>query len=262
MTKLYDNNTKDLGAKSRQIRCFVFLELFLFGVFLVFDFGQMMPTLSNILKYIAIWLCFILAVFAYVESKRKQVLCMAVILFFTVLSDTFLLFTNLFEFGILSFILVQILYSRKIKTVCEDGCRVYMLEMLLITFLWNLFILALRNEKLLTPIIALASLYFLLFTLNLIKSWYLVYKSKKNGQDKREQNVNKFFGNELALAVGLTLFYLCDIHVGLHFLFASRNQDTELIKGVTYLTGNLMWFFYLPSQVILTLNSIMYKRKI
>lgn len=234
--------------KDMLTRRFIRLELFLYLSFLVLDLLQMAHTLSNILKYIAIWLCLIFAGLTYSKVKNKNIVFMLIILLFTVIADTFLLFSNRFDFGILSFIIVQILYSRKIKATCKDGCKLYMVEILSITFIWNILILVLKNEIDLTPVTALAGLYFLLFTGNLIRIWIQVNKFKSIEDEIVTQQT-------VILALGLTLFYLCDINVGLKFILNDRDSGFLLTNLLAGAVQNLIWFFYLPSQVVLTLQA-------
>lgn len=249
-----NDNTVNTLLRDKCIRRFLILELILYIAFLVLDIVQQVSNLSNVLKYIAIWTCLIFVIWNYKTTKEKNLLFMFVILLFTVTSDTFLLFSNQFEIGILSFIIVQVLYSRKIKAICDDGCRLYMIEMLVIVFVWNILILVLKNEKLLSPTIVLASLYFLIFTGNLIRIWVRVKKNRLENTSERKLQSK-------SLAIGLTLFYLCDINVGLNFLHQGGIQSIGF-NVLTGVSGILMWFFYLPSQVILTLNGVLYKDKI
>ena len=54
--------------------------------------------------------------------------------------------------------------------------------------------------------------------------------------------------------LGLLLFIACDINVGLN--------NVHLIEGIDYTLVNfLMWVFYLPSQVLLSLTSIIVDKK-
>lgn len=239
---------KNMTGKDKLTRRFIRLELFLYLLFLVLDLLQIANTLSNILKYISIWLCLIFFALTYTKIKNNKRALMLGILLFTVIADTFLLFTNRFEYGILSFIIVQILYSRKIKATCMDGCKLYMIEILSVTFIWNILILVLKNEINLTPVIALAGLYFLLFTGNLVRIWIQVNKNRNI-----EENI--ITRQTTMLAIGLTLFYLCDINVGLKFILNDRDSGFALLNLLTSAVQNLIWFFYLPSQVVLTLQA-------
>lgn len=249
MKWMVDN--RNMIRKDKLASLFICLELFLYVSFLMLDILQIAHILSNQLKYIAIWLCLIFVGLTYKKIKNKNIILMLIILLFTVTADTFLIFDINFELGVLAFIIVQILYSRKIKATCKDGCKLYMVEILSITFIWNLLILVLKNEIDLTPVIALAGLYFLLFTGNLIRIWYQVYRIKKIEDEKVKQQT-------VILTIGLSLFYLCDINVGLNFLQNGGNSLNSFINVLASAAGTLIWFFYLPSQVILTLQATIY----
>lgn len=249
MKWMIDNQNKI--RKDKLTSLFICLELILYLTFLVLDLLQTAHTLSNILKYIAIWLCLIFAGLSYRKIKNKKMVFMHVILLFTVIADTFLLFSKHFEVGVLSFIIVQILYSRKIKAICKDGCKLYMVEILSITFIWNILILVLKNEMDLTPVIALAGLYFLLFTGNLIRIWCQAFKFRNIEDERVKQQI-------IIVTIGLTLFYFCDINVGLNFMQNGGDFSLGFMNKLASAAGTLIWFFYLPSQVILTLQAMIY----
>lgn len=250
MNRIIDNRNKI--TKDKLTSRFICLELLLYLSFLILDILEIAHSLSNILKYIAIWLCLIFVSLSYRKIKNKNIVLMFLILLFTVTADTFLLFSKHFELGVLAFIIVQILYSRKVKAACKDGCKLYMVEILSITFIWNMLILVLKNEIDLTPIIALAGLYFLLFTGNLIRIWYHAAYQIKNLEDEKIKQ------QTIILAIGLSLFYLCDINVGLNFLQNGGISLNNFINVLASAAGTLIWFFYLPSQVILTLQVTIY----
>lgn len=242
--KTIDIITREEGAKQ-----FVIVEGVLYLLFLYLDFLKIYSEISNVLKYIAIWVCFIYVLFNFQKKRKKDILFMTGIMSFTVIADTFLLFSNQYRIGILSFIIVQILYSYRIKLICQDGCRKYMLEVLGVAFFWNLVILVLKNEDMLTPTVVIASLYFIIFTGNMIRMWGQVIRKKQLSSVER------------SLGIGLTLFYLCDIMVGLNYLNSTEWIKNEFMRWITECSGYFMWFFYLPSQVILSFHGTLYEKE-
>lgn len=63
------------------------------------------------------------------------------------------------------------------------------------------------------------------------------------------------FGRSPILAIGLTLFILCDITIGISGLGMYFPLDKEsLIYKIFYPGFDLVWFFYLPSQALLSVS--------
>ena len=58
------------------------------------------------------------------------------------------------------------------------------------------------------------------------------------------------------LLVALVLFMLCDVVTGLSVAdgLYFTIPDTSVISKIIYLPFNLIWFFYVPSQVLIALN--------
>lgn len=220
----------------------------MYAAFLILDSVNKNNMASNCIKFVSIFCCLLFVLISYIKYKEKNILLMLIILCFTVIADIFLLFTNRFEIGIFSFIIVQILYSLKIKCMCKDNCKKYMIEVLGVTFIWNIIILILKNKECLTPTIVLASSYFIIFTINLIKSSFAMIKNKRRTM------------YEISFVIGLFLFYLCDINVGLNNLSSMQFEIPLVIGILVKCSGILMWFFYLPAQVILSINAVLYDR--
>jgi hypothetical protein len=250
MSEITDMNS-EVNTKNNNIgiKYFVILESILYFSFLFLDSINKISAASTILKFSSITVCLIFVFITYRRNSEKNTLFMLVILCFTVFADIFLLFTRRFEIGILSFIVVQLLYSFKIKKICKDGCKKYMIEVLVVAITWNVIILVLKSKGVLTPTIVIASSYFIIFTTNLIKCWILVIKDKKRDI------------YEISFALGLLLFYLCDINVGLNNLNGMGIQMPKLMEVLARNAGILIWFFYLPSQVVLSINGVLYRYK-
>ena len=91
------------------------------------------------------------------------------------------------------------------------------------------FPLALFPLRLVTPLNVLALLYFSQLVSNTLLAW-------------RTPSLRRF-------AVGLTAFIGCDICVGLF-------NAIPLPAGAFFLVSVGMWFFYLPSQVLIALSAM------
>ena len=66
---------------------------------------------------------------------------------------------------------------------------------------------------------------------------------------------------KMVLLWGLILFLLCDINVGLFNLGYYFNLSYEITSILESISTNLMWFFYLPSQVEITLYLVISTKK-
>jgi hypothetical protein len=56
------------------------------------------------------------------------------------------------------------------------------------------------------------------------------------------------------IAIGMILFFLCDANVGIFNLTSDMQISFFNIADINFLSGLLMWFFYLPSQLMLSLS--------
>lgn len=241
-----DEKTVNIGNQDKIVFVFVMLEIILYISFLLLDLLSIASTFSNILKYSSICICLLFVSNRFFVCKSKSAGIMMSILIFTVIADTFLIFCISFEFGVGAFIIVQILYSIKIRCMHQDDCKKYMFEVFGVAFLWNLFILVMKNLNLLTPIVVIASLYFTIFTGNMIRVWIGIVRDKKRS----------FY--ESSFAMGLLFFYLCDINVGLKNISMIESLIPYLNRLLAVNFGFIIWLFYLPSQVILSLHSVIY----
>lgn len=183
----------------------------------------------SILKYGFIILCFFIFLFRNTDRVRTPfVRNLLAAFFFVAVADYFLIFTDYYPLGILCFCLVQICYCRilyyPLISLLENGmlgCVTLFIASLLVNYLFDI-----------TAFLAVFYLFCLLT--NTILAW------KKSSW---------------SFALGLTLLLLCDIHVGLAHLpaYFSLNQDTLFYRWCTA-APVILWFFYLPSQLILALQ--------
>ena len=158
----------------------------------------------------------IILCFLYCLSQRNIIFSMA--LLFTSISDYFLLVQdNNYIIGISTFIVVQLIYCYYLY---NQLCNTYFPFRLLL-FVISVIILYLTEY--LSLLNVLVSFYFINLVFNFICSL-------------SDKNLRMF-------SLGLFLFICCDICVGLHNI--SLNPTAAF----------LMWVFYLPSQVIISLNT-------
>lgn len=190
---------------------FLIIETILFVLFIVMD---LFHTDSSVVKYTGIVLCFL-----YSLAIRNTEGSIAFL--FTLFADYFLLLRNdSYLLGVLSFIIVQLIYAR---ILFRGGCRLLfpVRVLMLVGAFLTLYLL-----KMFDLLNVAALFYYSLLLGNFISS--LTNKENRT------------------LSAGLFLFLCCDICVGLFNLIQS---------GPVYAFASvMMWVFYLPSQVFLALG--------
>ena len=188
---------------------FIIVESIIYLTFIIFDLLKMD---STYIKYLGIIFCFL---YSFLNAKKFQSISM----FFTLIADMFLLVLNrYYEIGVLSFIVVQIIYILFIKNNNEKYFVSFLIFRFVVLFLGTLILCLIKN---LSPLNFLVITYFSNLLINTIES----YTIKNN-----------------ILSLGLTLFVCCDICVGLHNILPHET-----------IASFLMWVFYLPSQVLIVL---------
>ncbi len=174
------------------------------------------------LKYSAIILCFIISLSIGSERIDKADKCLVqVARFFTVIADYFLVIKDSYKYGILCFCFVQIIYiARHYRMANMNIYKVFLTASLGIVYIIS-FLYKINPATFEMEYMTEGAVYGgILFT-----SLYLALKTRK-----------------CLIITGMTLFFLCDINVGLY------NFTNEFIFGF------LIWLFYLPSQLLLTLS--------
>lgn len=201
--------------------CFLGMEAVLYLSFLSLDLaGRGEDTLW--LKYVGIILCLLFALFCSLQEGDRLV---APALLFTAGADWFLLVRNdHLLLGVALFLCVQGLYFLRLHRA--GGCRKLLWLRLALAVVSTLAPLLIPGMA--SPLNLLAMFYFSQLLSNTILAWTLPSM--------------RFF------ALGLTLFVGCDLCVGLFNAFA-------LSPAVFSVVSVGMWFFYLPSQVLIALSA-------
>lgn len=199
---------------------FLAVEGALYAVFLTMDIlGRGGQTLW--LKYAGILLCLAFAVLCALRGGDKLV---APALLLTACADWFLLIQNEhLVLGVALFIGVQAIYLLRLYKA-GAGAAVPLRLLLIVVMLTILFWLDLA-----TPLTLLALFYFSQLLANTILAWGI-------------PRMRRF-------ALGLILFVGCDVCVGLF-------NSPGLFPSLTGLVSVGMWFFYLPSQVLIALSAM------
>jgi hypothetical protein len=250
--------------KRKGMFLFITIQSILYGIFLTLDLTGNNNMFSSLIKYIIILLCFCYVLFygrsagkgIFLDVSNSQqyrmILVMRFALLFTVVSDTFLLIMNKFYIlGVLSFLIVQQLYSIKlsIAIVCKNSIsfsnltKLSLRRFLIQGIITSVFCVILLKSGIDIDLLLFVTLYyFISIVTNVIMSLkvVLVYPQVKSN---------------IIFAIGMILFLLCDINVGLYNLsgfLALSNQTYSVIYSISSI---LMWFFYAPSQVLIAISA-------
>lgn len=221
-------NLRKDNVMPRKALFFIITESILYLLFLFLDLQGISG--STWIKYAGVLLA---VCFAFRCASRMEDYLTALALFFTAAADFFLLVLNRhYETGVLIFCLVQFLYCLRLSrpgTFCSK--REVALRIALPVPV--VFLLAGLGQASLLNI--LAAFYFCNLVINAAKS-----------RVRRGWNL---------FTIGLILFICCDICVG---LFNLLPPACTLFPFAAL----AMWAFYLPSQVLLALSTIDYRKEI
>lgn len=219
---------------------FLSIMTLLYVAFMFCDFFDVLSRLSNILKFSSIVGCFFYSMsHRLFQSSDKELLFINVGLFFTVISDIFLLFTDFYFCGVLSFCIVQMIYFCRIMVWRQEGYRKHIIIRCFATFACLCLLMVSQIE--LDWLLVITIFYFVNFVNNLILL-FLTNKSKKHLTSYR-----LFF-------YGMTLFFLCDLSVGIFNLSSYLPIRGYLMQCLFTGATFGMWGFYLPGQVLIALS--------
>lgn len=255
---------------------FLLLQTILYVVFLMLDLTSGDYDLSIKIKYTMIVLCFMYTLIPenkpdldggnhyFGKSVYKSTLfCLQAALFFTALSDLFILILDYYLYGVITFIIVQEFYSARLillkmerkalfvstkdenKILCSGKAffialiRRILLQLFIAAIICTLLILFKVTPELL---LVVSVFYFICILSNVITALFVAIKDLK-------------LKANLIYAIGMVLFLLCDINVGLFNLSGFIAMPRELYSVIYSISSILMWTFYAPSQVLIALSS-------
>lgn len=210
--------------------------IIIYFIFLCIDFitKDLKSTYSVTLKYSAILLCFIISLLikSHGYSKRDKSLVQIARLF-TLIADYFLAISGNYIMGVFFFSLVQITYIIR-HSIMENSN--YKNLMFFIVSLSIALTISLRIE--ITSIEKNLVVLALIYASLLITSLYCSVSTITRGKYSQKTS--------WIIALGMFLFFMCDLNVGLYNIVARGN--------IKFFMGFLIWLFYLPSQLLLTLS--------
>lgn len=213
-------------------KAFLGLETLLYVFFLYCDIqGGSLTGLSSLLKYAGICLCFLFSLGG--RGDRRITLG----LLFTVAADYFLLFTDRFLPGVVSFLCVQL-------------CYFLWLERDKRTLFFSLIGKMILSAAVLGTLSALGVEVDVLLAVTLYYFLFLV-----------ENTVRGIRSGKKLFAAGMCLFLLCDIQVGIFNMasYVPAFSENSLLYEIAAVG---MWACYLPAKVCITLAGQKYRTEI
>jgi hypothetical protein len=237
---------------------FLLLQTILYLVFLFLDITCGSIGLSVGIKYTIIILCFCYALLAGSASKSIVFLLQAGLLF-TLIADLFILVLDYYLYGVFAFILVQQLYSLRLAyiTLAQRGglpgsennkgrvrvLTIY-LKRLVVQFGIAVIVCLLVLFAGVDPdsLLVASVIYFISILTNTISAVRLACTDIHHK-------------NNLLYGIGMLLFLLCDINVGLFNLSGFIAMPEDIYSVIYSYSSILMWSFYAPSQVLIAISS-------
>ncbi|CUH93345.1 lysoplasmalogenase family protein [Herbinix luporum] len=207
-------------------------------------------SLSNNIKFTVVLLCFLYVLIRSRKNADRQSIFLILALFFTLISDVFLLLSDYYFYGVLTFILAHLFHSLRItelhymqisdntghKAIKKEFKKIIyqiFISLAIILFLWKMNIM-------IDGLLVACIFYFLAIISNTALSLKLSIKFKNR------RNIRY-------LAIGMILFLLCDINVAL-FNLSSYLDLASFYNKIYLISSILMWTFYAPSQVLIALS--------
>lgn len=227
-------------------KMFIGIEIIIFIIFMYLDiFHQALYNFSNYFKFFGIMLCamYVILSFRYRGKSLDRWLLLFAILF-TLVSDWFILIRHCYNYGVITFIIVQYLYLIRMHYQYKNVTITFFLRKLFV----NLIIVGCITPILLfvhveVDILVLLSLfYFVTFIMNVLQGIYQFQKEKD--------------ATFLLFLVGIIMFLLCDINVVIFNISTYVSIKENWFITIEKFSRVGMWMFYLPSQVLISLSSL------
>lgn len=210
---------------------FLAIEFFLYLSILFFHFG--LP--SGYLHYQSIVLCFVFLIIQYQRSQDYQIIFIG--LFFTVIADFYLTLLGTEQIlGTFFFFLAQVMYMIRLNYPKKKHFLKGLIPYAVVFILLLVFVGIVLLQKI-DLLLIVSFLYYSFLLVNLAGAFI-----------QRKEN--------LLLFLGLLFYLCCDTLVGLsmsspYITFPSGS----IIDQIIHFPLNLIWFFYLPSQILITLSA-------
>lgn len=240
---------------------FVMLQTVLYVAFLSLDLYGNNVAASNLIKFTIIILCFCYTLLPLRSVNKGILFYIRVGLFFTVISDLFLLLIDIYFYGVLTFILVQQCYGLRLDISAYGNVtskkaiffRPFLIRLLLQISITGVICLALQSfDIILDKLLISSAFYFLCILTNIIRAIKITLGKRKMAKRLLGERVD---AGLVLYTIGMVLFLLCDINVGLFNLSVFISLPESSYQTIYNLSSILMWTFYAPSQVLIALST-------
>jgi hypothetical protein len=234
--------TKNRIIIFKLIKALLYIVAILYISFLIIDFFNIDFYISSEkIKYLCILICFFISILTSKDvNEAKDIHLLQMGLLLTLLADLCLLILNYFTLGVAIFCLVQITYS--VRYTYRKKCitpKYFIIFFSIIMTLYSIIYLFIMKIDILFPIAFFYAICLITSVTNAIKAY----------KDNSYPAPNKYM-----IALAMILFLLCDINVGLYNITSFTANTSIYLKEIAHISGFLMWFYYLPSQVLLCLS--------
>jgi len=205
---------------------------------------------STYLKFLSILLCLIISLLIGSNGyNSRDVFLLILARFFTLVADYFLLLSSNYILGVLSFCVVQLIYIERHSLMAKDKFNMKINRFIFFPIFIFLLILTslifhITDSKVL--LIYSSIVYAFLLTLSV----YCGIRTLKSSNYPKK--------SALFISLGMILFLLCDINVGLYQLI-NLSLFQNILGDFQSIIAILIWIFYLPSQLLLTLSGMKFK---
>lgn len=224
----------------------VLIILISYMLFLYCDYNNInFLVSSSAIKYFSIILCFLLC-FSLRDNpiKIRDYNFLQFGLLLTIFADLCLLLLNFFPLGIAIFCFVQITYSLRYNpNHFRELLKFFLFVLSIIIATYFLLDYFGTHLDLIFPISLFYSVCLFSSVIMAIRAFIKnLYPSP----------------NKYLILIGMILFLLCDINVGIFNITNLISSNSINTTQLNLISGFLMWFFYLPSQLLLSLSGHSY----
>lgn len=223
-------------SKRHFIKAIFYFIVVIYFIFLYID--ALSKDLGNVyslgLKYLIIILCFGISLLIGSQGYSKEdKLLVQLARIFTVIADYYFIIYGHIGLGIFFFSLVQVTYIIRHSIWSKGKCKniVFFIIALTAALIISLNIKIPFIKK---DLIILVFIYAAL----LLTSLYSSISTLRRGKYPKKVS--------WMIAIGMFLFFMCDLNVGLFNILEDGN--------IKFYIRYLIWFFYVPSQLLLTLS--------
>jgi len=197
------------------------------------------------IKFLVVALCFVIALISYRYSYSKRDWAFLVVgMGFTVISDYFLVLRHNYPMGVFTFCFVHIAYILRVSINREKSLMFVFAAIGSGVLFYGIF----SFLPFLNTLVLVAGIYATLFVLDLIHH----AKFCRHGGENNLPKLNRYI-----MMLGLILFALCDIHV---LIFNLPNHIPSFPAELAARSENQIWLYYIPSQILLAISAVHWKK--